>query len=175
MKAGPLSEEAVGSTDAPVTIIEYASMTCPHCANFDVNVFPALKSRYIDTGKVRYILREFPLDPLAAAGFMLARCAGENKYFDMVHVLFKQQKEWVVPKPLVPLRKIAEEVGFTEASFDACLADNELLKRINEVRERAAAQFGVNSTPTFFINGRIYRGEMNLNELEQVLKLYLSS
>jgi protein-disulfide isomerase len=123
MKLDGLREETEGSADAPETIIEYASMTCPHCAAFDLNVFPALKSRYIDTGKVRYILREFPLDPLAAAGFMLARCAGHDKYFDMVHVLFERQKDWVVPKPLPPLLEIAKEAGFTQATFDTCLAD----------------------------------------------------
>jgi protein-disulfide isomerase len=170
MKAGTLREEAEGSADAPATIVEYASMTCPHCAAFDVNVFPALKSRYIDTGKVRYILREFPLDPLAAAGFMLARCAGDDKYFVMVHVLFERQKDWVVPKPLPPLLEVAKEAGFTQATFDACLADKDLLAKIDAVRQRAATTFGVDSTPTFFINGKAHRGEMSLEQLEQALR-----
>ncbi len=95
-KAGPLGDEVVGKQDAPVTIIEYASMTCGHCAAFHNTTYPELKKRYIDTGKVRYILREFPLDPLAAAGFMLARCAGKDKYYPMVEILFEKQKEWAV-------------------------------------------------------------------------------
>jgi protein-disulfide isomerase len=175
MKAGPLREEAEGRTDAPATIIEYASMTCPHCAAFDVNVLPALQTRYIRTGKVRYILREFPLDPLAAAGFMLARCASDDKYFDMVHVLFARQKEWVVPKPLPPLWGIAKEAGFRQATFDACLANKDLLAKIDAVRQRAATEYGVDSTPTFFINGKAYRGEMSFDQLEQALRPYLSS
>jgi protein-disulfide isomerase len=168
--AGPLGDEAQGKPDAPVTIIEYASMTCPHCANFDVNVYPLLKSRYIDTGKVRYILREFPLDPLAATGFMLARCAGNGKFFGLVDVLFRRQSEWMVEKPLAPLLEIAKQAGFTEASFDACLANRDILKGIDQVRERAATELGVEATPTFFINGKMYRGEMTVEQLEGAIK-----
>jgi protein-disulfide isomerase len=168
--AGPLGDEAQGKPDAPVTIIEYASMTCPHCANFDVNVYPLLKSRYIDTGKVRYILREFPLDPLAAAGFMLARCAGNGKFFGLVDVLFRRQSEWMVEKPLAPLLEIAKQAGFTEASFDACLANRDILKGIDQVRERAATELGVEATPTFFINGKMYRGEMTMEQMEGAIK-----
>src|SRR5690554_935145 len=126
MKPGPLPEMSLGKADAPVTIVEYASMTCPHCANFHKTTFPELKKKYIDTGKVRFIFREFPLDPLAAGGFMLARCAGKDdktKYFAMVETLFHQQKEWVVQKPIEPLKSIAKQAGFTEQSFDQCLSD----------------------------------------------------
>ena len=176
LKPGPLSEQVLGNAEAPVTIIEYASMTCSHCARFDTEVYPVLKSRYIDTGKVRYIMREFPLDPLAAAGFMLARCAGDTKYFAMVDVLFKMQAQWAfVKEPIPALLGIAKQAGFSEQTFNECLANQKLLDQIDEVRQRAAEKFGVNSTPTFFINGQIHRGEMSVDELDKVLQPYLKS
>jgi protein-disulfide isomerase len=173
-KAGPLGDEVEGKADAPVTVIEYASMTCPHCANFDINVFPLIKSRYIDTGEVRYILREFPLDQLAAAGFMLARCSGA-KYFDMIHVLFQRQRDWVVERPLDPLLEIAKQAGFTKQKFDECLANQSILQGIEDVRQRAADKLGVDSTPTFFINGQIHRGEMTFADFEAVVKPLLGA
>jgi protein-disulfide isomerase len=176
MKPGALSEMSMGSDKAPVTIIEYASMTCPHCAHFEETTFPELKKQYIDTGKVRYILREFPLDPIAAAGFMLARCSGKddkNKYFAMVETLFKQQREWAVEKPLQPMLSIAKQAGFTEQTFNACLANQKLLDGIEAVRQRAIDQYGVNSTPTFFINGKKQTGDVSLADMEKVIKPYL--
>src|SRR6202030_633856 len=152
MAPPPLGDESLGSANAPVTIIEYASMTCPHCAHFHETTFPELKKKYIDTGKVRFIFREFPLDALAAAGSMLARCAGKDKYFPMLETLFSQQREWVVHKPLVPMLGIAKQAGFTQQSFDECLANQQMLSAIEEGRNRAT-KLGVNSTPTFFING----------------------
>ena len=123
--AGPDGDVMVGSDKAPVTIIEYASMTCPHCAHFSATTFPELQKKYIDTGKVRYTLRAFPLDALAAAGFMLARCAGNDKYMPMVETLFAKQADWVVKEPLPPLKEIAKQFGMTEDSFNACLANSE--------------------------------------------------
>ncbi|HEY4193006.1 MAG TPA: thioredoxin domain-containing protein, partial [Mesorhizobium sp.] len=121
LKPGALPEKSLGKDDAKVTVVEYASMTCPHCAHFAETTFPEMKTKYIDTGKVRYILREFPFEPRAEAGFMLARCAGDN-YFPMVDVLFKQQQNWVavdnVKDALLQLSKLA---GFTQDSFDKCL------------------------------------------------------
>ncbi len=111
----------MGPESAPVTIIEYASMTCPHCAAFENTVFPELKKKYIDTGKVRFILREFPLDGLAAAAFMLARCAGPDKYYPMVETLFNQQQKWAVRNPIEPLMAIAKQAGFTQQTFEACI------------------------------------------------------
>jgi len=170
---GPLGERVLGRDDAPVTIIEYSSMTCGHCANFHNTTFPELKSRFIDTGKVRYILREFPLDPLAAGAFMLAHCAGEGKFFPMIEILFQKQKEWVVQKPIEPLLAIAKQTGFTEESFNACLQDQKLLENIEAVRARASEKLGVNSTPTFFINGRIQRGAISIEEFEKLITPYL--
>ncbi|HEX2652698.1 MAG TPA: DsbA family protein [Xanthobacteraceae bacterium] len=175
MTPGPLGEEAEGKADAPVTLIEYASMTCSHCANFHKTVYPTLKSKYIDTGKVRYIMREFPLDPLAAAGFMLARCAGDNKYFPLIGTLFEQQRDWVVQKPLEPLLAIAKQAGFTQKSFEECLANQKMLEGIEWVRQRGAEKFGVNATPTFFINGKIQRGELTLEALEKEITPYFKS
>ena len=136
-QAGPHGDVVLGDEKAPVTIIEYASMTCPHCAHFAETTFPELKKSYIDTGKVRFILREFPLDPLAAAGFMLARCAGKDKYIPMVETLFAKQADWVVQKPIEPLMAIAKQAGFTEQTFEACLSNQKMLDGIQTVRNRA--------------------------------------
>ncbi|WP_245258635.1 DsbA family protein [Methylopila sp. M107] len=168
--AGPLGEMAEGKADAPVTIIEYASMTCGHCAQFAADTFPKLKSDYIDTGKVRFILREFPLDPLAAAGFMIARCAGDDKYFPVVDLLFKEQKQWAYSdKPVEGLQNLVKQVGFSQQSFEECLQNQKLLDGVNDVRQRAAEKFGVNSTPTFFINGQIQRGALTFENLKKIL------
>ena len=173
MQPGPLGEMVLGSDNAPVTIVEYASMTCSHCAHFHETTYPELKKRYIDTGKVRFILREFPLDPLAAAGFMIARCAGKDKYFDVVEMLFQQQETWAVRNPLPPLLALAKQAGFTEKSFEECLANQPILDGIEQVRSRASEKLGVNSTPTFFINGKVQRGAMSMAELEKLLEPYL--
>ena len=170
---GPLGDEIQGQADAPVTIVEYASMTCPHCSHFHETTYPKLKKKYIDTGKVRFIFREFPLDPLAAAASMLARCAGKDKYFPLIDAFFSQQKEWVVQKPLQPMLAIAKQAGFTEQSFDQCLANQQLLSNIEEQRTRATQKFNVNSTPTFFINGKTFRGALTPEELDKQIAPYL--
>jgi protein-disulfide isomerase len=166
MKAGPLPDLALGKADAPVTIVEYASMTCGHCANFHNNVFPALKSKYIETGKVRFVLREFPLDNLAAAASMLARCAGGEATYPMVEVLFKKQENWAFVRgnPVPELFKIAQQAGFTQERFDACLKDDTTLNHIISSRDKASKEFGVNSTPTFFINGKRLKGRSDTIE-----------
>ncbi len=170
---GPLGDQVMGAANAPVTIIEYASMTCPHCAHFHETTYPEMKKKYIDTGKIRFIFREFPLDPLAAAGSMLARCAGKDKFFPLVETLFAQQKEWVTQKPLQPLLGIAKQAGFTQESFDKCLANQEVLNGIEEARQRAAQKLGVQSTPTFFINGKVVRGTLTIEELDKEMAPYL--
>jgi len=172
-KAGPAGEVVLGSATAPVTIIEYASMTCPHCAHFASTTLPELQKRYIDTGKVRFIFREFPLDALAAAGFMLARCAGNDKFMPVVDTLFAKQREWMVEKPIEPLRGIAKQFGFTQQSFDECLANQKVLDGIQDVRDRAAEKLGVNSTPTFFINGKKLSGDQSIEALAKEIDPYL--
>jgi protein-disulfide isomerase len=176
MQPGPLPEMVIGADNAPVTMIEYASMTCGHCAAFHKETFPKLKTQYIDTGKVRFIFREFPLDPLAAGGFMLARCAGndnKDRYFALVDTLFHQQKDWVVQKPLPPLQGIAKQAGLSEQAFEQCLANQQVLDGIEQVRQRAADKLGVNSTPTFFINGKIQRGALTMEQIEKEIQPYL--
>lgn len=174
--AGPLGEKAEGKDGAPVTIIEYASMTCGHCAAFAADTFPKLKEKYIDTGKVRFILREFPLDPLAAAGFMLARCAGDDKFFPVVDALFARQKEWAYSSdPVAGLQTLTKQFGFTQETFEACLTNQEMLDGVNWVRQRGAEKFGVNSTPTFFVNGQIYRGAFTFENLEKILEPLLKA
>jgi protein-disulfide isomerase len=174
-EAGPDGDIVLGDEKAPVTVIEYASMTCGHCAHFSVTTFPELKKRYIDTGKVRFIMREFPLDPLAAAGFMLARCAGKDKYMPLVETLFAKQSDWVVQKPLEPLKEIAKQAGFTEQSFESCLANQKVLDNIQAVRDRASQKLGVNSTPTFFVNGKKINGDVPIDEFAKVIDPYLKS
>ncbi len=170
-----MPDQILGKDDAPVTVIEYASMTCGHCATFHNNTYPEFKKRYVDTGKVRYILREFPLDPLAAGAFMLARCAGKDKYFPLVETLFQQQRTWAVQKPLEPLFAIARQAGFTQQTFDACLQDQKMLDGIEWVRARGAEKFKVNSTPTFFINGKIFKGALSIDDMAKAIDPLLKS
>jgi protein-disulfide isomerase len=172
MKPDKLPDMTIGSDKAPVTVIEYASMTCPHCAHFNEATFPEIKKRYIDTGKVRYIFREFPLDSLAAAAFMLARCTADKdstKYFAMVDTLFRQQRTWAVEKPLGPLLAIAKQAGFTQQTFDGCLANQAVLDGIESMRQRAVSAFKVQSTPTFFINGTAYPGAIEIDEFAKLI------
>jgi protein-disulfide isomerase len=176
MQPGPLGDEVLGDEKAPVTIIEYASMTCPHCAHFALTTFPQLKEKYIDTGKVKYILREFPFDPIAAGAFMLARCAGgKDKYYAMVDLLFRTQATWAVEKPLGPMLATVKQAGFTEDSFKACLSNQKVLEGIEAVRDRGAKQFNVNSTPTFFINGQRTVGAVSFEEMQKVIDPLLKS
>jgi protein-disulfide isomerase len=176
MKPQALPEMIMGADNAPVTIVEYASMTCPHCAHFQETTFPELKKRYIDTGKVRFITREFPLDSLAAAAFMLARCAGQDdktKYFALVDTLYHQQRTWAVEKPLAPLFAIAKQAGFTQQTFDACLSNQKILDGIESIRQRAVKQFKVESTPTFFINGKMAPGALSIEDMAKLIEPYL--
>jgi len=172
-KAGPDGDVVLGSDKAPVTVIEYASMTCPHCAHFSTTTFPELQKRYIDTDKVRFIFREFPLDALAAAGFMLARCAGNDKFLPIIETLFAKQPEWMVQEPIAPLKSIAKQFGYTEQSFEQCLANQKVLDAIQDVRDRAAEKLGVNSTPTFFVNGKKLVGDQSIEALAKEIDPYL--
>jgi protein-disulfide isomerase len=170
MAGEALPDVPIGAAEAPVTIVEYASMTCTHCAAFSAATFPELKSKYIDTGKVRFILREFPLDPLAAAGFMLARCEGDDKRNAIVDLLFVQQKNWAfTAKPVEALAALLKQTGMSQSSFDACLKNQALYDRIAKVHDRAAEKFGVTVTPTFFVNGKKQTGEITLDALDKLL------
>jgi protein-disulfide isomerase len=168
--AGPLGDVEMGSKDAKATVIEYASMTCSHCAAFHARTWPDFKKKYVDTGKVRFILREFPLDPLATAGFMLARCGGNDKFYPIVDLLFDQQKNWAyTDKPVAALAGLMKQAGFTQESFEACLKNQQIYDAVNFVKERAAQKFSVDSTPTFFINGQKQNGAISLEEFDKIL------
>ena len=170
MAPNALPDIAEGKADAPVTIVEYASMTCTHCAAFHQNVYGELKKNYIDTGKVRFILREFPLDPLATAAFMLARELGDDKRDAAINLLFSQQKNWAfIDKPLDGLANVLKQTGMGQERFEAILKDQALYEKVNKVRDRAAEKFGVNSTPTFFVNGEKYTGEVTLADIDKII------
>lgn len=175
-EAGPLGDVVLGSPDARVTIVEYASLTCGHCAAFHRETYPELKRRYIDTGKVRFILREFPLDPLATAGFMLARCKGHASYYPVTDLLFDHQKDWAfTAKPLDDLQAILRQAGFQQEKFESCLKDQKLYASVSAVRRRATETFKVSSTPTFFINGQRYAGNISMEDIEKIIAPMLGS
>ncbi len=170
MKPGPLGDQSVGPDDAPVTIIEYASMTCPHCASFHIKTYPKLKEQYLDTGKAKLLFREFPFDDRALAAFMLARCAADDKYFAMIDVLFEQQAVWAQSnQPAQELFKIARLAGFTQETFNACLQNKDVAAGIHAVKDRAALEFGVRSTPTFFINGEEVAGSQSIEKFQELI------
>ncbi len=171
MAPGPLPDMALGAAAAPVTIVEYASMTCSHCAAFHETTWPTLKSKYVDTGKVRFILREFPLDPLAAAAFMLARCAGPERRNAIVDMLYTRQSAWAFgDKPLEALAALVKVAGVSQADFDACLKDQALYDQVNQTRQRAVDVFKVNATPTFFVNGQEMNGELPIEAFDKVIE-----
>jgi protein-disulfide isomerase len=172
MRPGPLPDIVVGKADAPVTIVEYASMTCPHCAAFSKATFPQLKSKYIDTGKVRFIFREFPLDELAAAAAMLARCIDKEngeKAMAVIEVLFTSQEKWAVRNPLPQLQQITKQAGMSQQAFEACLADQKLYNDVLAMRERGAKEYKVESTPTLFVNGKLQKGGASIDDLAKLI------
>ncbi|MGI3901746.1 MAG: DsbA family protein [Janthinobacterium lividum] len=176
MAEPPLPDTWQGAQSAPVTIIEYASMTCTHCAAFHAETWPTLKSKYIDAGKVRFVLREFPLDPLATAGFMLGRCAGPDRRNAVLDLLFDQQKNWAfVDKPVEALENTVKQAGVTHDAFEACLKDQKLYGEVNSERDKAGQQFKVDATPTFYINGVKHAGELSVDDLEKILQPLLKS
>ncbi|MFE1602866.1 DsbA family protein [Methylobacterium sp. ID0610] len=171
LQPGPLGDVWLGPADAKCTIIEYASMTCSHCAAFHKTTWPTLKERWIDTNKVRFTLREFPLDPLATAAFMLARADNSARYYPVTDLLFDQQPAWAfVQKPLDALEQMMRQAGFSREKFEATLKDQTLYDAINTVKERGMTVFKVNATPTFFINGQKFQGELSIDGMEKVIK-----
>ena len=161
---------SLGSPKARVQMVEYASLSCPHCARFNAEVFPAFRAKYVDTGKVRYTLREMLTPPaeVAAAGFLMARCAGPGKYFKVVDAVFRSQAQWDgAIKPI--FLAIAKDNGLSEPQFEACLSSEAGYAGVN-ARVKSAIDAGVNSTPTFFIDGKKYEGEMNLQQLDDAIR-----
>ena len=173
-----LPDMALGPANAPITITEFASMTCPHCAAFNADVFPKIKAAYIDTGKIRYVFREFPLDIKAAAGSMLSRCIAKDdagKYFAVTDLLFKQQSDWVMKNTTETLTRIGKQAGMTQQAVEDCLKDQALLDKVAADQKFAADVLKVNSTPTFFINGEKVLGESSFDEFAKRIQAQLKS
>jgi len=163
----------MGLASAPVTVIEYASLTCPHCANFHASAFPDLKASYIDKGLVRYIYRDFPLDRLALQGSMIARCAGPERYFGFLDAFYKQQRSWALAdqsQANAAMKRLAKIGGMPEDAFDACLKNQDVQNEVLTQRLRGEREFEVGSTPTLIINGQKHRGAATFEELDKVLK-----
>jgi protein-disulfide isomerase len=174
MKVDPETDNITGSMDAPVTLIEYSSMTCPHCANFHKLVLPELKEKYIDTGKLRYIIREFPLDRVAFAAAALARCSGKKKFFPFVEMLYSQQDSWSrgPGSPAPRLFKMVKQIGLDEKFFNDCMRNKDVSDRIEKVMNTGRTEYGVNSTPTLFVNGKKVNG-VSLSDIEKLMEPYL--
>jgi protein-disulfide isomerase len=170
LQPGPLGDMSLGDPKAPNVVIEYASMTCSHCQRFNAEVFKPFKAKYIDTGKVYYIFRDFPLDPLATSAIMLAHCAPPDRFFAIVDLLFEKQHDWAfVDDPKTALFNLMKQVGFTQETFDACLTNQKILDGVNAVKDRAAQKLGVAATPTFFFNGKKQEGELKLEDIDKIL------
>lgn len=163
-------EMALGRDDAPVTIIEYASLSCPHCAKFHEETLPALREKYIDTGKVRLVFREFPLERTAFLASIIARCAGEKRYFAFIDAFFKKQRAWYsADDPFEALLGIARLGGLSAKDVKACVEDETLGDGILQTRLDAEQEHGISSTPSFVIDGRTYLGALTLQEIEQII------
>jgi protein-disulfide isomerase len=165
-------QQTMGNPKAKVEVVEYASASCPHCARFATDVFPAFKKKYIDTGKVHFTFREVLTEPapVAAAGFMIARCAGPGKYFTTLDGVFRSQKEWYAGADVRgSLLKVAQSQGMTEAQFEACISNEAAQKALNERVEKYTTKDNVDSTPTFFVNGKRLTGEQTLADLDKAI------
>ncbi len=178
VKPVPLGDVVLGAANSPVTIIEYASMSCGHCAEFHKTIYPKLKADYIDTNKVRYIFREFPLDIKAAAGAMLARCVGKDdpkKYHAIVDILFATQNDWVLKDTSKELLRVAKQTGMSDETFNACLSNQSMLDALKKGQDEAYEKFKVDSTPTFFVNGTKLKGGATLEDFKKLIDPNLKS
>jgi protein-disulfide isomerase len=158
-------DHVLGKADAPVTIIEYASMTCPHCARFHNDVMPRIKAEFVDKGLARVVFRPFPLDQLAVKASLLAQCAPGDGYFSMLAILFRSQQTWEhAEDPVAALKQIGRTAGMTEEAVNKCLTDDAAMTQIAKVYQEAQDKFKVNATPTFIVNGKTYSGEMPFDD-----------
>jgi protein-disulfide isomerase len=163
-------DRILGKADAPITIIEYASLTCPHCAHFDVDVLPKLKEKWIDTGKAKLVLRDFPLDEPALRAAMVARCAPPERFYPLVDTFFAQQEQWATTRDYrAALEKLAKLGGISNKEFAACISDKKLEDQVAQSRLTASQQLGVDATPTFFINGKKFDGAPTVEAFDQAL------
>ncbi len=169
MQGGPLAERSVGRTDAPVTVIKYASLTCPYCRKFQLETFPLLKKRYIDTGKMRFILREFPIGFQSGAATIALRCVPEQHYFDAYTALLRSQSKWVSQEVRRdPIWQVVQRFGLTRAQFDQCYEDKGLIANLNAVKERGRT-LGVIGTPNFFIGNRLYKRVLTMTDFDAAM------
>ena len=173
--APAIGDKTLGPDDAKVIVVEYASATCPHCAAFHTGTFKELKSEFIDTGKIKFISREFPLDDLALAGFMVARCVPDDKYFGMLDLIYEQQRTWAGQNAQTELLKMAKLAGLSKAEFDACLKNEELAKGILAIRKDGAEKFDVKATPTFYVNGKKLEGDRDIAGFRKAIEAAASS
>jgi len=163
-------DRVLGKADAPITIVEYASMTCPHCAHFDKDVLPGLKKKWIETGKAKLVLRDYPLDEVALRAAMMARCAPPERFYPLVDTLFETQEQWALAKDWRgALEKTARLAGIGKKDFDACLANKGMEDQVAQSRLIATTQLGVDSTPTFFVNGTKFQGAPTEEAFDQLL------
>ena len=161
---------SIGKADAPVTFIEYASLTCPHCADFQTNVLPAVKTEFVDTGKVRMIYRDYPLDKIALAAAMIARCAGRERYFGFIGAFFASQASWARdPNPIAALGRIARVGGMSQQDVDACLKNSAIEDAVVKERLQAEKDFGVSATPTLIIGGEKISGGVTIEQFRALV------
>jgi len=167
----PIDDVIIGNANAPVSIVEYASMGCPHCAAFATQVFPALRERFIDTGKANFVMRDFPLDTASAGAAMLGRCVPAKARQPLLDVLFEQQNEWARgANAKAALLRISRLAGLSEVAFLKCLSNQTLLDQIIDGRKKAEQLFDVHGTPTFFINAKRYSGAFSVDEMSKYLE-----
>lgn len=170
LQPGPLGEREYGNPNAPVTIVEYASLTCPHCRNYHANVFPRVKREYIDTGKVRYIIREFPIGRTAGTAAIVTRCAPKSKYLSLTEAFLARQREWVSQEVREDaIYNVAKSSGMSRAEFDKCLSNQAIIDGLTEVKERGR-KYGVIGTPTLFIDGRKRQGAVTFEEIKALIE-----
>jgi protein-disulfide isomerase len=170
-KAAETNEIIYGDPDAPVTIVEYASLTCPHCANFHTTMLPLLKERLLDTGKAKLVFKDFPLDQLALRASVLIRCNTGTRSRAMLDVLFKTQESWGRSQdPVGALLNIGRAAGMTDEDLEACFNNQEIVDGVIQQRLEAEQTYQVSSTPSFVIDGTLYRGGMTIEQFEQVVE-----
>lgn len=174
MKTGALPENSLGKASAPVTVIEYMSLTCPHCRVFHEKTYPKFKREFIDTGKVRYIVREFPIGRSAGNAAIVTRCGAKKRTFKMIDLLLKNQRKWVSQEVrLDAIYNVVKPSGLSRAEFDKCLNDQTLIDNLKWVKDRGR-KLGVSGTPTFFINGQKVRKPLSIEELRQLIAPHIS-
>lgn len=169
-EAAPVGERALGDPAAKVTMIEWFSMTCPHCAAFHLKTLPELKQRYIDTGKVRLVVRDFPTDGVALKAHVLAHCGGPERYFQFLDAFLASQERWAAARdPIAGLKQIAKLGGLSDQQIDACLADQAMENAVLQARLDAQQKYDIRSTPSFLINGKVHSGNRSAEEFAKLL------